>query len=387
MSSGSEERIELIGIPSISVQGNQLFIGDQNTSSIRSYTPLKVLATGSFAIVRLCEWHITLPPDLALPAMQCGAGPEWKDKRMVVVKQFRRSRPGSWTECQKDMEIKALRTLPVHPNIILLYDTFIHSPSQTLYLVFEPMEGNLYHLFKTRKGRPFAGVLVASIFRQITSALFHMHSNGYFHRDLKPENLLVTTTGLFDYTMVSPMASSDGPKEKDLVVIIKLTDFGLARETNSNPPYTEYVGTRWYRAPEVLFLDRAYSSAVDMWGLGAIMAETLNLQPLFPGTDQLDQVAKMCAVLGDPSDEYGIKFSGIEIGGGPWPSGIALANNVGFQFPKSIPQDFGSLFEPRVPTSLINTIQGLLKYDPQRRLTSQQCLECSFLRETEAYFT
>lgn len=230
--------------------------------------------------------------------------------------------------------MQVLRALPAHPNIILLYDAFFHSPSQTLYLVFEPMEGNLYHLFKTRRGRPFAGALVASIFRQITSALCHMHSNGYFHRDLKPENILVTTTGLFDYTSVSPMASLDAPKEKDVVVIIKLTDFGLARETNSSPPYSEYVSTRWYRAPEVLFLDRVHSSAVDMWGLGVIMAETLNLHPLFPGTDQLDQVAKICAVLGDPSDEYGIDFSGIEIGGGPWPSGIALANNLGFQFPK-----------------------------------------------------
>ncbi|XLS96753.1 hypothetical protein HN51_039488 [Arachis hypogaea] len=86
-----------------------------------------------------------------------------------------------------------------------------------------------------------------------------MHQRGYFHRDLKPENLLVT---------------------KD---IIKIADFGLAHEISSQPPYTEYVSTRWYRAPEVLLQSYLYSSKVDMWAMGAIMAKLFSLRPLFPG--------------------------------------------------------------------------------------------------------
>lgn len=283
--------------------------------------------------------------------MQIGPGvkPEFKDKRLVAVKQVIRSWPGGWTEClQMSSEIKVilinlhsfmklestvqvLRSLPFHPNIILLYDAFVHSPSQRLYLVFEPMEGNLYQLIKTRKGRSFTGLLIASIFRQIVSGLFHIHASGYFHSDLKPESILVTTTGLFEYTTVSPIAPLDAPKEKDIVVIIKLSDFGLAREINSE---SQYISTRWYRAPEVLLLGRTYSSAVDMWALGVIMAEALNLRPLFPGTDQVDQVAKICAILGDPSHEYGVDSSGITIGGGPWSNGNELASAVRFQFPK-----------------------------------------------------
>ncbi|PWS20928.1 hypothetical protein DKP78_26255, partial [Enterococcus faecium] len=61
-----------------------------------------------------------------------------------------------------------------------------------------------------------------------------------------------------------------------------MADFGLAREFSSEPPYTEYVSTRWYRAPEVLLQSSIYDSAVDMWAMGAIMAELLTLHPLFP---------------------------------------------------------------------------------------------------------
>lgn len=151
---------------------------------------------------------------------------------------------------------------------------------------------------------------------------------------MKPENVLVTTTGLFDYTPVSPLAPPNAPKEKDVVGIIKLADFGLARETKSRPPYTEYVSTRWYRAPEVLLMSRDYSNPVDMWALGTIMAELVNLRPLFPGSDQIDQVARICEILGDPSDAYGVDAQGGPIGGGPWPKGIKMAKAVGFQFPK-----------------------------------------------------
>jgi serine/threonine protein kinase len=287
--------------------------------------------------------------------MQCGAGarPEWAGKRLVAVKRMKKKWEGGWDECQKlkELEVRfiplfhicgqlypcsfqSLRAIPFHPNVIPLYDFFLLPDSKELYFVFESMEGNLYHLIKARKGRALAGGLVSSIFRQIVSGLDHIHANGYFHRDMKPENVLVTTTGLFDYTSVSPIAPPNAPKEKDVVAIIKLADFGLARETKSPPPYTEYVATRWYRAPEVLFLSRDYSNPVDMWALGTIMVELVNLRPLFPGSDQLDQVYKICEILGDPSDEYGVDMDGVRIGGGPWLKGMRLADTVGFQFPK-----------------------------------------------------
>lgn len=156
---------------------------------------------------------------------------------------------------------------------------------------------------------------------------------------MKPENLLVTTTGLYDYRTLSPVAPPDAPPEKDVVVIVKLADFGLARETRSKPPYTEYVSTRWYRAPEVLLKSRDYSNPVDMWALGTIMAELVNLRPLFPGQGEIDQVARICDLLGDPVDDYGLDERGKPIGGGKWPRGVKMAKAVGFAFQKVCTSD------------------------------------------------
>ncbi|PPQ63781.1 hypothetical protein CVT24_004323 [Panaeolus cyanescens] len=379
-----KEPITVLGIPSVSIQDNRLTVGSAQSSSKRSYTPLKVLGDGSFGTVWLCDWHGTLPPNTPLSPMQCGAGarPEWAGKRLVAVKRMKKTWEGGWDDCRKLKELESLRAIPFHPNVIPLYDFFLLPDTKELYFVFESMEGNLYHLIKTRKGRPLAGGLVSSIFRQIVLGLDHVHSNGYFHRDMKPENVLVTTTGLFDYTPVSPVAPPNAPKEKDVVAIIKLADFGLARETKSKPPYTEYVSTRWYRAPEVLLLSRDYSNPVDMWALGTIMAELVNLRPLFPGSDQVDQVARICEILGDPSDAYGVDSNGSIIGGGPWKRGIDLASAVGFRFPKVEPKDFYALFERTVPRSLVDCIRDLLRYDPNKRLTTRQCLEHPYLLET-----
>lgn len=124
---------------------------------------------------------------------------------------------------------------------------------------------------------------------QTLQGLAYMHKNGYFHRDLKPENLLVQSGTL------------------------KIADFGLAREINSKPPFTDYVSTRWYRAPEVLLRDTKYGAPIDIFALGAIMAELYTMKPLFPGSSEQDQIFKICQVLGNPT-----KMN--------WPNGYKLAD-------------------------------------------------------------
>ena len=114
---------------------------------------------------------------------------------------------------------------------------------------------------------------------QTFQALAYCHKQGFFHRDLKPENLLVNTAN-----------------EQ-----VKLADFGLAREIRSRPPYTDYVSTRWYRAPELLLRSQNYNSPIDIFACGAIMAELYLLRPLWPGNSEVDQLYKICATLGSPS--------------------------------------------------------------------------------------
>jgi serine/threonine protein kinase len=119
-----------------------------------------------------------------------------------------------------------------------------------------------------------------------------MHRHGYFHRDLKPENLL------------------------EMNGTVKVADFGLVREIRAKPPFTEYVSTRWYRAPEVLLHSRNYNSPMDIFAMGAIMAELYTSNPLFPGSNERDQISKILHVVGTPSKEE-------------WPDGYKLASNLG----------------------------------------------------------
>jgi serine/threonine protein kinase len=92
-----------------------------------------------------------------------------------------------------------------------------------------------------------------------------MHKHNFFHRDLKPENILINAEG-----------------------VVKLIDFGLAREIRSRPPFTDYVSTRWYRAPELLLRSTNYNSPIDIFALGCIIAELYTLKPLFNGTNEID---------------------------------------------------------------------------------------------------
>ena len=164
-------------------------------------------------------------------------------------------------QCLALREVRALRKLS-HPHIVRLLEVI--RDADELYFVFEYMERNLYEVVRSAGG-PLPLERVREYVWQLFSGLAHMHRQGFFHRDIKPENCLVTGA------------------------MLKIADFGLARELRSRPPYTSYVSTRWYRAPEVLLRSTAYSSPVDVWAVGAIAAELFSGRPLFPGTSEADQ--------------------------------------------------------------------------------------------------
>eukprot|EP00897_Mesotaenium_endlicherianum_P000198 jgi/Mesen1/10179/ME000076S09686 len=263
-------------------------------------------------------------------------GSVWKamnkqTNEVVAIKKMKR-KFYSWEECMNLREVKSLRKLN-HPNIIKLKEVI--RENDELFFVFEYMECNLYQLMKD-KDKLFAEAKVRSWMFQVLHGLAFMHEHGYFHRDLKPENLLIT---------------------KD---VVKVADFGLAREVRSQPPYTDYVSTRWYRAPEVLLQSASYNAPIDMWAVGAIMAELFTLRPLFPGSSETDEIYKICSVLGSPSHQT-------------WPDGMNLATTMNFRFPQ-----FGTThLSYLIPTASSNAIQlmtVLCSWDPTRRPTAKQSL-------------
>jgi len=162
----------------------------------------------------------------------------------------------------------------------------------------------------------------------------HIHNNQFFHRDIKPENILISTSapqdnGISSFRRYSTLAT---PPSTPPIYSVKLADFGLAREIDSKTPYTTYVSTRWYRAPEVLLRADEYSTPVDMWAFGAMAVEIATLKPLFPGGNEVDQVWRVCEIMGSPGNWY--DKSNNKIGGGDWKDGKRLAQKLGFSFPK-----------------------------------------------------
>ncbi|XP_076882177.1 cyclin-dependent kinase F-4-like isoform X2 [Bidens hawaiensis] len=256
---------------------------------------------------------------------------------VVAIKKMKRNYY-SWEECLNLREVKSLRKMN-HANIVELKEVI--RENNILYFVFEYMECNLYELMKDRV-KPFSETEIRNWCFNVFQGLVYMHQHGYFHRDLKPENLLVSKW------------------------LIKIADFGLAREILSQPPYTEYVSTRWYRAPEVLLQSPKYGPAVDLWAMGAIMAELFTLSPLFPGSSEADEIYKICSVIGSPTERT-------------WREGLELASKFSYQFPEFAGVDLGALI-PYASKDAVNLIDSLCSWDPCKRPTAVEALQHPFFQ-------
>jgi len=258
-----------------------------------------------------------------------------KTGEIVAIKKMKK-KFYSWDECMSLRELKSLRKLN-HANIIKLKEAI--KVNDELHFVFEYLDENLYQVYNQMRetGKSFPESQIRSMVYQTALGLAYMHKHGFFHRDLKPENLLV---------------------HKDYV---KIGDFGLAREIRSRPPYTDYVATRWYRAPEILLKSTNYNSPVDIFALGCIMAELYTLSPLFRGTSDTDQLYKICSILGTPSQNS-------------WPEGHKLATQMGFNFPQFAPVQLNTII-PNASEEALQLISDMLKYDGQKRPSAQQVLQ------------
>ncbi|XP_071064176.1 mitogen-activated protein kinase 15 isoform X2 [Dasypus novemcinctus] len=273
------------------------------------------------------------------------------------------------TDAQRTFrEIMLLQEFGGHPNIIRLLDVLRAANDRDIYLVFESMDTDLNAVI--RKGRLLQDVHKRYVLYQLLRATSFLHSGNVVHRDQKPANVLL-----------------------DANCVVKLCDFGLARSLSQLPAgpegqaLTEYVATRWYRAPEVLLSSRRYSPGVDMWSLGCILGEMLRGSPLFPGTSTLHQLELILDTIPPPSEEELLALhSGYSAAVLPhvgarrgWERGAALARGrrPAAHRPR---QSLEALLPPDTPPEALDLLRRLLVFAPDRRLSAAQALQHPYVQ-------
>ncbi|KAH8855630.1 Cyclin-dependent kinase-like 1 [Schistosoma japonicum] len=263
---------------------------------------------------------------------------------IVAIKKFTDSEEDPVIHRIAMREIRTLKQLK-HPNLINLIEVF--KRKRRLHLVFQYVDHTLLHeLEKHTKG--LDRLQIKKLTYQLLQAVNFCHAHNCIHRDVKPENILITKSGQ-----------------------LKLCDFGFARLlTGPGDEYTDYVATRWYRAPELLVGDTQYGTAVDIWAIGCVVAEMLTALPLWPGRSDLDQLHLITQTLGDlvPRHreifEKNCFFKGYK---------LTVPENR-----KDLGEKFTSL-QPPITTRELNFLQSCLSMDPTERLNSEALLKHPYM--------
>lgn len=239
-------------------------------------------------------------------------------------------------------EISLMKELK-HANIVTLYDV-IHTENK-LNLVFEYMDKDLKKFMDTQgvKGA-LEAKQVKSFMYQLLKGILFCHDNRVLHRDLKPQNLLINNRGQ-----------------------LKLGDFGLARAFGIPVnTFSNEVVTLWYRAPDVLLGSRTYSTSIDIWSAGCILAEMFTGRPLFPGTSNDDQLQRIFKLMGTPNEHT-------------WPN-ISALPNYRANFQVYAPQDLRAII-PQIDSVALDLLMSLLQMVPENRISARQALQHPWFAE------
>ncbi|KAJ6480287.1 kinase-like domain-containing protein [Mycena sanguinolenta] len=253
-------------------------------------------------------------------------------------------------------EILLLRHFRGHKNITCLYDMDIvvqpNGNFDDVYLYEELMEADLHAII--RSGQPLTDAHFQSFIYQTLCGLKYIHSANVLHRDLKPGNLVVNTDSK-----------------------LKICDFGLARgyipgggtsnSAGNQGLMTEYVATRWYRAPEIMLSFANYTTAIDIWSVGCVLAELLGGKPLFKGRDYVDQLNQILHYLGTPSEDTVRRV------------GSPRAQDYIRSLPIKPRVPFATLF-PHANPLAIDLLSQMLCFDPAKRINCEQALAHPYLQ-------
>ena len=260
-------------------------------------------------------------------------------KQKVAIKKLK-NKMSPWEEYSLHNEIRFLRQMS-NKNIIKLIEVFRDLNKDICY-VFELCDCNLYEFIeKHSKHKTFiAEEKIRNIIYQITCALNYLHSFNIMHCDLKPENILMITNNN----------------------LVKLADFGTAIEI---PKYKDnslsnYICTRWYRAPECILKSQNYNEKIDIWALGCIMAELYTLNPIFPGINELDQLNKIFSIIGTPYLNE-------------WPEGYALMQKLNILMPYYMKGNLKQIVFNASDVA-INFLEYIFQINPEKRPSAAHLL-------------
>lgn len=248
----------------------------------------------------------------------------------------------------KNRELQIMQQLS-HPNIVELKNSFFTNGEKQdevfLNLVLEFIPDTVYrvarHYSKLKQSMPMIYVKLYTF--QLLRALGYIHALGICHRDIKPQNLLLDPA----------------------LGILKLCDFGSAKLLVTGEPNVSYICSRYYRAPELVFGATNYSTAIDVWSAGCVLAELLLGQPLFPGESGVDQLVEIIKVLGTPTREE-----------------IQAMNQTytEYKFPQIKGSPWTKVFRSKPPDA-VDLVSKLLQYSPSLRLKAFESLAHPFFDE------
>eukprot|EP00051_Salpingoeca_urceolata_P014840 m.189415 g.189415 ORF g.189415 m.189415 type:complete len:633 (+) comp18206_c0_seq1:232-2130(+) len=236
-----------------------------------------------------------------------------------------------------------------HDNIVQLRRLLGSREHMEVYFVFELMDTDLRRVLTSHgASQSLTADHVRFFSYQLLRGVKYLHSGNVLHRDLKPENILVTASGE-----------------------LKIADLGLARVVNEQTlsSRTEYVASRWYRAPEVILQPRGYGTAMDLWSVGAIIAELVTRRPIFRGTHVLDQIFKIFMVIGTPSSADLTAAISNNLSA---PARIYLST-----LPRCDPVSFSDLLLGADP-NCVELVRRLLLFQPEQRLTAAEALSMPY---------
>lgn len=253
------------------------------------------------------------------------------------------------TYCQRTLrEIQILLRFR-HENVIGIRDILRASTLEAMrdvYIVQDLMETDLYKLLKSQQ---LSNDHICYFLYQILRGLKYIHSANVLHRDLKPSNLLINTT-----------------------CDLKICDFGLARIADPEHDHTgfltEYVATRWYRAPEIMLNSKGYTKSIDIWSVGCILAEMLSNRPIFPGKHYLDQLNHILGILGSPSQEDLNCIINMK------------ARNYLQSLPSKTKVAWAKLF-PKSDSKALDLLDRMLTFNPNKRITVEEALAHPYLEQ------